>query len=91
MDAEIGGSAQIDHSGVLPASAEVSGDSLIVHVEGADKLWAMKSQLQIPLASVVSAARASEEAHSWLHGMRVGQSLPQLRPPDVGALAKQEL
>jgi hypothetical protein len=46
----------------------VSGDSLIVHVEGADKLWAMKSQLQIPLANVVSAARASEEAHSWLHG-----------------------
>ena len=49
----------------MAVSAEVSGDSLIVHVEGAGKLWAMKSQLQIPLANVVSAARASEEAHSW--------------------------
>jgi hypothetical protein len=75
----------------VAASAEVRGESLIVHVEGADKLWAMKSQLLIPLANVVSAARASEEAHSWLHGMRVGQSLPQLRPPDIGALAQLEL
>ena len=43
--------------GIMAASAsiEVSRDSLVVHAEGADMLWAMKSRLQIPLANVVSA------------------------------------
>jgi hypothetical protein len=47
-------------------------DSLIVRIEGADRLWAMKSRLEIPLANVVSAASAGPEAHSWLHGIRAG-------------------
>ncbi|MGO8731124.1 MAG: hypothetical protein ACLQK8_31375 [Streptosporangiaceae bacterium] len=35
--------------GIMAASAsiEVSRDSLVVHAEGADMLWAMKSRLQI--------------------------------------------
>jgi hypothetical protein len=56
----------------MAASVEVSGDSLVVHIEGADRLWAIKSRLEIPLANVVSAAAASVEARSWLHGIRVG-------------------
>jgi len=50
----------------------VTGDSLIVRIEGADRLWAMKSRLEIPLANVVSAATAGAEAHSWLRGIRAG-------------------
>jgi hypothetical protein len=56
----------------MAASVEVSGDSLVVHVAGADRLWAIKSRLEIPLANVVSAAAASAEAHGWLQGIRVG-------------------
>ena len=56
----------------MAASIEVTGDSLVVHIDGKDKLWSLKSRLEIPLANVVSAASASAEAHSWLHGIRVG-------------------
>ena len=56
----------------MATSIEVTGDSLIVRIEGADRLWAMKSRLEIPLANVVSAGRAGAEAHSWLHGIRAG-------------------
>jgi hypothetical protein len=56
----------------MAASVEVGGDSLVVHIDGADRLWAIKSRLEIPLANVVSAAAAGAEARSWLHGIRVG-------------------
>jgi hypothetical protein len=44
----------------------------VAHIEGTDRLWAIKSRLEIPLANAVSAAPASAEARSWLHGIRVG-------------------
>ncbi|MEA2161229.1 MAG: hypothetical protein QOD66_3609 [Solirubrobacteraceae bacterium] len=56
----------------MPASIEITTDFLTVHIEGADKLWALKSRLQIPLANVISAQPARTEATGWLHGMRVG-------------------
>jgi hypothetical protein len=56
----------------MAASVEVSGDSLVVHIEGADRLWAIRSRLEIPLANVVSAAAASAEARSWPDGIGVG-------------------
>ena len=56
----------------MAASIEVTGDSLIVRIEGADRLWAMKSRLEIPLANGDSAATAGAEAHSWLRGIRAG-------------------
>ena len=56
----------------MPASIEITTDSLTVHMKGADKLWTLKSRLQIPLANVISAQPARTEATRWLHGMRVG-------------------
>jgi hypothetical protein len=61
-----------EEGGRMAASVEVSGDSLVVHIEGADRLWAIRSRLEIPVANVVSAAPASAEARKWLHGIRVG-------------------
>jgi len=58
----------------MAASIDVTDDSLVVHIEGMDKLWSLKSRLEIPLANVVSAASASAEARNWLHGIRVGGS-----------------
>jgi hypothetical protein len=34
---------------------EIEGDRLVVSVEGADKLWALRSRLEIPLAHVKGA------------------------------------
>jgi len=56
----------------MAASISISGDSLVVDIEGADKLWALKSRPAIPLAHVAGAAPAEAEAREWLHGIRVG-------------------
>lgn len=56
----------------MPATIELTTDSLTVHIQGADRLWALRSHLEIPLANVVSARAANEEAHEWFHGLRVG-------------------
>jgi hypothetical protein len=56
----------------MPALVELREASSTVHIEGADKLWALRSQLQIPLVNVISAQAATEEAHEWFHGLRVG-------------------
>ena len=46
-------------------------------VEGADKLWALKSRLEIPLAHIRGARIDSEIAHGWWHGLRApGTSVP---------------
>ena len=56
----------------MSARLEITPERLIVHVEGADRLWALKSRLEVPIDHVAGAASATEEAHKWLHGMRVG-------------------
>jgi hypothetical protein len=61
----------------MPASIELTRDSLTVHIQGADKLWALRSQLQIPLVNVISAQAANVEAHKWFHGLRLaGAEIP---------------
>lgn len=54
------------------ARIELTGDSLIVHVEGFDKLWALRSRLEVPLAHVRGAEPAEEQARKWLQGLRLG-------------------
>jgi hypothetical protein len=56
----------------VPTSIELASDALTVHIEATDKLWALRSELQIPLANVINVHQAREEADTWLHGMRVG-------------------
>ncbi len=59
------------------AKIEVTPDQLIIRMEGADKLWALKSELAIPRAHVIGAEPAEAEARGWFHGVRVGgTSLP---------------
>lgn len=46
-------------------------------VEGADKLWALRSRLRIPLAHIRGARIDTEIAHGWWHGFRApGTSVP---------------
>jgi hypothetical protein len=56
----------------MPASIELTRHTLTVHIQGVDRLWALRSQLQTPLVNVISAQAANEEAHTGFHGLRVG-------------------
>jgi len=56
------------------ARIELSSETLVVRVEGAERLWALKSRLKIPVHNVVGAQRAADEACERLHGIRVGEA-----------------
>jgi hypothetical protein len=46
-------------------------------VEGMDKLWALKSRLEIPLAHIRGVRADPEVARGWWHGIRMpGTQLP---------------
>lgn len=50
---------------------------LTLHVRGADKLWALKSSLEIPLVHIASVRADSEAARGWYHGIRMpGTNVP---------------
>lgn len=52
---------------------------LTLHVRGADKLWALKSSLEIPLVHISGVRADPEIARGWFHGMR----MPGTNVPDV--------
>ena len=55
----------------------VSDDHLHLEVKGLDKLWAFKSQLDIPLRHVRGIRHDPEAAAGWWHGIKViGTSVP---------------
>jgi hypothetical protein len=59
------------------ATIEVRGDELVVQVTGADRLFALKSELMVPLEHVLGVARDEDEARAWHHGVRApGTNLP---------------
>lgn len=61
----------------MAAEINISGGELVVEVKGADKIWALKSELRIPLQHVVGAESGEQEASAWYHGIRApGTSLP---------------
>ncbi|MFZ0761603.1 MAG: hypothetical protein WAM69_16775 [Candidatus Sulfotelmatobacter sp.] len=55
----------------------VSDGNLVLHVQGADKLWAFKSSLEIPLAHVAEIRADPAIARGWWHGFRMpGTNIP---------------
>ncbi len=56
----------------MTASISVKDGSLLVDIEGADQIWALKSQLQIPVNQVTGAASAESDARKWLHEVQLG-------------------
>jgi hypothetical protein len=52
------------------AEVELTENALIVHVRGMDRLWALKSRLEIPLAHVVGAEVYPQVAQGWRKGIR---------------------
>jgi len=61
------------------AEVEITADALIVHVTGVDQIFALRSELTIPLRHVSGVAPDEDEARRWYHGMRAaGTNLPGL-------------
>jgi hypothetical protein len=55
----------------------ISGGNLVLHVRGADKLWALKSSLEIPLKHISEIRADPSIAHGWWHGLRMpGTNIP---------------
>jgi hypothetical protein len=50
----------------------IEGDRVIFEVEGFDKLWALKSQLDIPVAHIRSARVDNDAAKGDWHGVNIG-------------------
>jgi len=49
----------------------------MLHVRGADKLWAFKSSLEIPLVHIAGVRADPETARGWYHGIRMpGTNVP---------------
>ena len=61
------------------ARVEFTSESLTVHVTGIDRIFALRSELTIPLEHVLGAAKDEDEARCWYHGVRApGTNIPGL-------------
>jgi hypothetical protein len=55
----------------------IAEGKLTLHVRGADKLWALKSSLEIPIVHIVRVRADPEIARGWYHGIRLpGTNVP---------------
>jgi len=55
----------------------VAEGKLTLHVRGADKLWAFKSSLEIPLVHIAGVRADPQAARGWYHGIRLpGTNVP---------------
>ena len=52
------------------AEVELTENALIVHVRGMDRLWTLKSRLEIPLSHVAGAEADPQIAREWHKGIR---------------------
>lgn len=55
----------------------VSGDRIRFDVEGIDRMWALRSQLEFPLSHIRSVSVDPEAARGWWHGIKLwGSNIP---------------
>ena len=55
----------------------VAEGKLVLNVRGADKFWALKSTLEIPLQHIAGVRADPKIAHGWWHGLKlIGTDLP---------------
>ncbi|WP_375437060.1 hypothetical protein [uncultured Hymenobacter sp.] len=57
----------------------VEGNNAVFEVKGMHKLWAFKSQIQIPMEHIRSARQDAESLKGWWHGFKApGTHIPGL-------------
>ena len=58
---------------------KVAGDKAVFEVEGWDKLWSLRSRLEIPLAHVKGVHADPQPAMGWFDGLKlVGTAIPYI-------------
>ena len=58
---------------------KINGDTIIFEVEGWDKLWALRSSLEIPVAHIKDVYRDPDCAMGWLDGLKIiGTGIPNI-------------
>jgi hypothetical protein len=58
-------------------NVSINGDRISFEVESWDKLWALRSHLDIPLAHVQSVRVDADAARGWWHGLKLmGTNVP---------------
>jgi hypothetical protein len=58
------------------AEVSIENGELVIGIPGWDRVFALKSELRVPLSHIKNVSLDPEEAHSWWHGLRVGVNLP---------------
>jgi hypothetical protein len=57
----------------------VESDRAVFEVQGWDKLWSLRSRLEIPLAHITGVEANVDQVNQWWHGLKVlGADLPGL-------------
>ena len=54
------------------AEIEITPTSLVVHINGADQFFALKSRLEVPLEHIAGVDASVPEARQIWHGLRMG-------------------
>src|SRR5215470_8599634 len=54
------------------AEIELTPTALIVHITGADRFFALKGQIEVPLEHIAEVLPSAPEAHQIWHGLKVG-------------------
>jgi hypothetical protein len=63
----------------LLVSVLIVGRNAVFEVEGMDKIWSLKSRIEVPLSNITGAAIDREAARGWWHGFRLpGTQIPGL-------------
>jgi hypothetical protein len=58
---------------------KINGDKVIFEVQGWDKLWSLRSHLEIPLSHIKGARVDPDPAMGWFDGLRLaGTELPKV-------------
>ena len=58
-------------------NVSIDGDTATFEVQGWDKLWSLRSQLEIPLSHISGAYLDSEPAMGWFQGLKLaGTDMP---------------
>jgi hypothetical protein len=58
---------------------KIDGDKAVFEVEGWDKLWSLRSRLEIPLAHIIGAHVDPKPAMGWFNGLKLlGTAIPHI-------------
>jgi hypothetical protein len=70
---------RVQNIGETMVEIKIEGDRAAFEIEGWDKLWSLRSRLEIPLDHIKGAHVDSQPAMGWLQGLKVaGAGLPNV-------------